>query len=106
MQLKKATTFDEQIQILKQRGLIIDDEATCKSFLSSINYYRFTAYLLPFKKSDNTYVNEVYFEDVYKMYDFDRRMRTLLFGIVEEIELLLRTVWLIITLINTGQLGI
>ncbi|MCL5779920.1 MAG: Abi family protein [Firmicutes bacterium] len=46
--------------------------------------------MLPFKKHDDTYANGVTFADVYKIYG-DRRMRTLLFGIVEEIELHLRT---------------
>jgi abortive infection bacteriophage resistance protein len=86
METKKPTTFDEQIQLLKRRGLIIDNEILCKQFLKSINYYRFTAYLLPFKNPDDTYGNGVNFENVYKMYHFDRKMRTLLFGVVKKLS--------------------
>lgn len=91
MEIKKPTSFDQQIQLLKKRGLKIDNNILCKQFLKSINYYRFTAYLLPFKNPDGSYKEGANFETVYKMYHFDRKMRTVLFGVIEEIELFLRT---------------
>ena len=35
-----ATTIEEQIERLKQRGMTIDDESAVKEALSDIGYYR------------------------------------------------------------------
>ena len=51
-ELKKPTSYEEQISILEQRGCIIEDVQTCKSVLKAINYYHLTAYFLPFKCED------------------------------------------------------
>jgi len=48
-EVKKATTYEEQMALLKSRGLRITDEEACLRKLSLINYYRLTAYLIPFK---------------------------------------------------------
>jgi len=76
---------------LKSRGLIIDDDDKCLDVLRSINYYRLSAYLLPFKKSDDTYFCGTSFERVYRIYEFDCKLRALLFSVIEEVELFLRT---------------
>lgn len=49
MELKPATTYDEQLKLLQERHCEIVDPAFCKTVLQHINYYRFTAYFLPFK---------------------------------------------------------
>ena len=89
--MKKPTTFEEQLSLLKSRGLIIDNEDKCIEILRSTNYYRLSAYLLPFKQSDDTFFSDTTFEKVYRIYEFDRKLRALLFSVIEEIELFLRT---------------
>jgi len=37
--IKKPTTFEEQIELLKSRGLIVDDEEKAFYILQRINYY-------------------------------------------------------------------
>lgn len=56
-----------------------------------INYYRFTAYFLPYKKNNDNYIKGTTFNNVHRTYEFDRKLRTLLFSVIEEIELMLRT---------------
>lgn len=46
---KPATTFDEQIALLKKRGMQIDDPDQARYYLGPINYYRLRAYWLPFE---------------------------------------------------------
>jgi abortive infection bacteriophage resistance protein len=46
--IKTATTLDEQIQLLKKRGLDIQDDEKAKECLLDIGYYRLGAYLFPF----------------------------------------------------------
>ena len=72
LMLKEPKTFDEQIDLLKSRGLIIGDEDKAKFILSNINYYRFSAYLIHFKKEDETYKENITFEHIYNLYLFDK----------------------------------
>lgn len=88
--IKKATTYDEQLQILQSRGTSVSDEAFCKDKLAAINYYRLTAYFLPFRQPDGTYDQGTSFYVVYRLYEFDRKLRSILFSAVEEIEIYLR----------------
>lgn len=90
-EVKPAITFDEQLEKLKNRGCIIGDENFAKRVLKQINYYRLTAYFLSFKKADGKYIENTTFNNVYRIYEFDRKLRNLLFSLVEEIELMLRT---------------
>lgn len=89
--LKDPKSFGEQIEILKGRGLIIDDEEYAKFILSNVNYYRFTAYLLTYKKEDDSYVEGTTFETISSIYMFDREFRNLLTGILGNIEISFRT---------------
>jgi len=88
--VKNPTSYKEQVEILRSRNIIIDDEEFCISVLSQLNYYRLTSYMLPFKMGDNMY-SSVTFEKIYCIYEFDRKLRSLLLGVLEEIEILLRT---------------
>jgi len=89
--MKKPLNHSEQLELLKSRGLIIEDEDKCLDFLCSVNYYWFSAYFLPFKQTDGTYTPELTFEKVYRIFEFDRKLRTIIFTVIEEIELYLRS---------------
>ena len=89
-QLKKPTTYQEQIALLKSRNIQIDDSVRCAAVLENVNYYRFTAYFLPFKQSDGLYREGTQFVQVYQIYEFDRKLRSVLFAALEEIEIYLR----------------
>lgn len=90
--LKKHASFDEQISLLKSRGLTISDDEQAKYILSCINYYRFSGYLFGFRnKRTGMYPCNLTFSQVKRIYDFDRRLtRTLLF-VLEDIEETLKT---------------
>ncbi len=90
MEHKLPTTYDRQMEILRSRGITIDDEAFCKQVLADVNYYRMTAYFLPFKQADGNYVSGTSFRRVYRIYEFDRKLRGILFGAVEQVEVFLR----------------
>lgn len=88
--IKPATTFDEQLNKIKSRGCIIGDEVWAKEVLQQINYYRLTAYFLPYKEPDETYAEGTTFNNMYRTYEFDRKLRHLLYSTIEEIEIMLR----------------
>ena len=92
MELKKETSYEEQIQILKEKGIVIHDEEECINFLKQVGYYRFSAYYLPYR---NTETKELFcnldFQKIKKIYEFDRELRNLVFSAIETIEIHLRT---------------
>lgn len=93
MDLKAPLTFDEQIEKLKSHGVIISDEVAAKKVLSEINYYRYTGYALQYRKQPNKsdYVDNLSFETVYRIYQFDECMRSILRKYIERVEVYYRT---------------
>lgn len=91
MELKKPTTFEEQIELLKKKNIHIDNLEQCMDLLSKVNYYRLSAYYLPFKGADGNCIYDVPFSRIEKIYEFDKELRQLILSAVEEIEVFLRT---------------
>mgnify|MGYP000623335693 CR=1 FL=1 len=87
--LKDPKTLDEQIQILKSRNMEIENEERAIEILKRTNYYRLTAYALQFKYK-NQY-NNITFDKMYKLYEFDMKLRHLILSVLENIEISLRT---------------
>lgn len=63
----------------------------CISILESVNYYRLSAYFLPFKKLDGNYEEGLSFERVFSIYEFDRKLHGILFNALEETEIFIRS---------------
>ncbi len=74
-------TLDEQIDILKQKGLIIEDENMAKEILLRENYFFLTGYRLLFMKSlkDKKFIPGSSFNELYAMFNFDRQIRNIMF---------------------------
>jgi len=89
--LKKPTTYEEQIAIIRNRGCVIDDEDFCRSVLEKVNYYRLSAYFLTFKTADGNFQADTNFKNIYTLYEFDRKMRSLIFTALEEVEVYLKS---------------
>ena len=49
---KEFKTIEEQLEILRSRGLTIGDESAAKDFLLRNNYYRVSGYSLTLRKND------------------------------------------------------
>lgn len=87
---KPASTFDEQIELLRQRGLTIGDEQRVRHWLQRISYYRLSAYFLPFKNGQNFRAGAE-FNEIAGLYIFDRKLRLLVLDAIERIEVAIRT---------------
>ncbi|MBQ5561034.1 MAG: Abi family protein [Lachnospiraceae bacterium] len=88
---KEPKDIEAQIGILKEHGCLISDKSFAEDVLSKVNYYRLSAYFLPFKKTNGTYISGTTFKKVFHIYEFDRELRSLLFRNIECIETALRT---------------
>lgn len=91
MSVKKPIVFCKQIEKLKEHGCEIENINQAIMILNKINYYKLSAYFLPFRKSDGTYIEGTSLLRVYKIYEFDRKLITLLYGIIQEIEVFIKT---------------
>ena len=89
--IKKFATFDEQLKIIENKGFKIINKEECLNFLKRVTYYSISAYFLPFRNPDHSIPKNIEFKQVYKIYEFDRKIRSLIFSTIEEIELYLRT---------------
>ena len=78
------------MKILEDRNMVIHDKDAAVRVLEDINYYRFVGYALQFNKN-NDYGNKTSFENVYKLYVFDKKLRHLILEILESIEISVRT---------------
>jgi abortive infection bacteriophage resistance protein len=93
---KEHKSFDEQLEILNTRGLIISNDEYVLTKLQHINYYRLSAYFLPlqYKKNSankNQFLPNTTFENVIKLYYFDTELRKIVFEAIEGIEIYFRT---------------
>lgn len=102
--LKVPKTIDEQLQILKDRCLIINDYNKAKDILSATNYYNFTGYLFDFMNSDGQYENTT-FEKAYNTYLCDKRLKSIILYSIELIEHNIKSNFAYVIAHNLGPLG-
>lgn len=89
--LEPAMNIEEQIDNLKEIGLIIDDIEYAKSFLNDVSYFRLIkAYSLGLKPKNSDYYKDITFEEIVQLYLFNANFRQLLFAQIEKIEVNLR----------------
>ena len=90
---KTPASIVDQIALLKQRGMLFNDEQSAHHFLENISYYRLKGYWWDMQDDIalHTLKPNTYFEDIIERYNFDRRLRLILFDAIERIEIALRT---------------
>lgn len=85
---KQFKTLDEQIEIFKHKGLVIEDEKYAKEVLLRENYFFLNGYRHLFYKSETEkkFIPGTTFEELYSMFLFDRSFRNVLFKYLLVIE--------------------
>lgn len=79
--IKTFKTIDEQVEILKSKGLQINDIEYTKDVLLHENYFFISGYRHLFLKSqkDRMYIPGTEFKELYAMFNFDRQIRNIFF---------------------------
>ena len=88
--IKTPKTFEEQLDILASRKLKVEDREKAIEVLNRINYYRLSAYMLTFKTNDK-FEGGITFDEICDIYEFDKRLRNMIVGVLETIEIAFRT---------------
>lgn len=86
--MKVFKSLNEQIEIMKNKSLIIDDEVMVKQKLLEHNYYVIKGYQTPFVEQNNptTFYPNVYFEDIFALYEFDTDLKILMLDYILKTE--------------------
>lgn len=97
-QQKIWKSFQEQLDLLDERDLVIEDKKNVLGYLKTIGYYRLSGYLYSFRQIDeenpknrlDNFISGSRFEDVKALYLFDKKLRQLALDALERIEIALR----------------
>ena len=85
---KEFKNYAEQIELLKNKNLIINDEEYAITLLKKHSYFDLiNGYKYPFKNKDGLYKKNTKIEDIYFLYCFDDRLRYLLLKYIMKIEI-------------------
>lgn len=101
--LKPWLSFSGQLQQLRARGLEVEDPAAALDYLERVGYYRLSGYWYPLRTIDQAssaaqgravrldgFVAGSRFEDVVRLYVFDKKLRLLALDALERIEMAVR----------------
>ena len=78
---KHFRNLEEQIEILKNKGLKINNESYAKDVLLRENYFFLNGYryLFMYSNTDKRFLENTTFEELYSMFLFDRNIRNIIF---------------------------
>ena len=93
---KKWISIDDQVDLLTRgKGFGCNNVDDLKRSLETIGYYRLSAYWFPYKTSSGdgktVFREGTTFDEIMRTYEFDRRLRLLMFEAVARIEVFLRS---------------
>ena len=76
---KEFKTIDEQIELLQSRNLYIENENIARKFLLNNNYYYlingYKDIFLNKNSKEEKFANGTTLEEIYSLYEFDRKIR-------------------------------
>lgn len=96
---KPYLSVPDQLALMKQRGMVVSDDALARSYLEKIGYYRLSGYSYPYRRSsivggklvvDDNFKVGTTFAEIVELYVFDKKLRMLVLDAIERIEIALR----------------
>ena len=95
---KPWISFSNQLQQLKDRGMLVEDDSAAENYLDRIGYYRLSGYWYPFRQIDaadpkkrlDDFEDGTHFTDALDLYVFDKKLRLLAMDALERIEVAIR----------------
>lgn len=89
---KTFLNYNQQLDKLKERGLLIENQDKALHLLEHISYYRLSGYWYPLlsDKKNHQFKPDATFDTAFKLYCFDRLLRQMVLGEIEKIEVAIR----------------
>lgn len=90
---KVQKSFDEQLTLLRERGMCFENESQAKHILQNVSYYRLSGYWYPLlqDKRNHIFKDGASFGNAYAIYKFDSALRKMVLSEIEKIEVAVRT---------------
>lgn len=95
---KSWLSFEQQLASLKRKGMQVDNDLAAISYLKRVGYYRLSGYWYPFRQFNKNnsnqrlgfFVDNTNFQNIVKLYIFDKKLRLLAIDALERIEMAVR----------------
>lgn len=89
---KPAKTYEEQLAILKSRGLFVGNDAEAIDSLSHLNYYRLRGYYIHLQdKTSDKFNAGTSLTHIVALHSFDSELRLILLRLLFDLEIVART---------------
>ncbi|WP_445446211.1 Abi family protein [Corynebacterium durum] len=94
---KQFKTYTEQVELLRTRGMRIDNQDGAEHLLAQLNYYRLSGYWYPMRRFTpdtgvalDEFIKGASFDLVVSLYEFDEQLRHNVFIELDRIEMAIR----------------
>lgn len=90
---KPAKSVEQQLELLKQRGLSVRQPERALRFLEVVSFFRLSIYMRPFQipnDKEHRFKPNSEFKDIINLYAFDRELRLLVIDAIERVEVAVR----------------
>ncbi len=86
--MKEYKTSDELIELLISKGIEVPNKKNALKKIKKYSYYSvINSYKDIFKDSNGNYMDNVTFDEIYSLYEFDKNIRTIFIKYILEIEI-------------------
>ncbi len=90
--MKEYKTSEQLLEYLSDKGVLINDKVKALNLLRKYSYYSIVnTYKDVFKDSNGNYKNNVTFDELYSLYDFDKNIRAIFLKYILEIETIIKS---------------
>ena len=89
---QRPRTIEEQVSLLRAKGMEFDNLSKAKALLARISYFRLKYFWTDLidDSTDGDFLPDTSFDKVMKRYNFDHKLRLVLFDAIEMIEVAFR----------------
>ncbi|MGM9850387.1 MAG: Abi family protein [Bacilli bacterium] len=90
--MKEYKNNEELIDYLISKNVIVNDKKDAINKIEKYTYYGIiNSYKLNFKDKDNNYKKNVSFDEIYALYEFDKKLRYIMLKYILEIETIIKS---------------
>ena len=90
--MKEYKTNEELIDYLSSKGVLIVDKEDALKKIERYTYYSIVnSYKSIFKDKNNNYINDVSFDEIYALFEFDKNLKNIILKFCLEIETVIKS---------------
>lgn len=90
--MKEYKTNEELIELLISKGVIVENKNNAIKKIEKYTYYNvINSYKYIFKDNNNKYKSNVSFNEIYALYDFDKKLRYIMLKYILEVEVVAKS---------------